>query len=239
MARVIPDGYVTLREGIEAVAAVLQIGQPPSPEAERARAMGYPQKFDKAPLQDATHVLWRQIDAASLTVWAEHASSSVPVRIDPGLLTFFGVRRYRLSDLSYLRPHHQLAKMLFQRFGPSWRTAQLLLNKADVERIVRSQERIRKREQRHPGSGKPIGRPSKIVIAMPVIREVVERNGWNGAEPLKKLTKILWSAPYKLTVSSRTVARALDQLAEDTGDHRFLRLRKAERCARGAGFSAN
>jgi hypothetical protein len=231
MPRVIPEGHISLREGIEAVAGVLQIGRPPSPDAERARAMGHPQKWDSATLEDATHVLWTQIDSGKVTVWAEHPGSGVLVRIDPGLLIFFGVRRYRLSDLSYLRPHHQLAKMLFQRFGASWRSAQLLLNQADVERIVRSQERIRKRQERHPGSRNRVGRPSKIEIAVPVIREVVERNEWNGAEPLKKLTKIVWGVPHKLPVSSTTITRALEQLAEDTGDHRFRRLRKAERSA--------
>jgi hypothetical protein len=234
MAQVIPGPYLSLREAIWTLARARNAGEETSDDAKHAHKLGFDQEFSRKELQDAADALWSHIDAGKLTVWAEHPGSNAPLRIEPALLDFVGVRRYGVSDLSYLRPPHRLLHLLAQRFGPSWRDTQLLLDRTELARVERNQRRTRKRKQAPPGSAKPVGRPNKVSGAKPAIRKVVDAKQWRGTESLKKLTSILSRAPYNLGVSTDTAARALDELFQETRDRRFQRLRKASRTAGSA-----
>jgi hypothetical protein len=231
MAGVVPDGYLAVREALRALMMIRCAGLEMTAAVIEARAKGAEASYDRSEMEASAQFFWSQVDAKKLAVWAEHPSTGSLLKIDPLLLNVPLLRKYSVSDLSYLRSTHPLATLLVQRFGRSFKTVQLLIVEAELQRVATAVRRTRKRKQAYPGSAKPAGRPSKVADAKPAIRNIVDAKQWTGAESLKKLTNILSRAPHNLRVSNDTAARALDELCEETRDRRFQRMRKAPRNA--------
>jgi hypothetical protein len=229
MAGVVPDGYLSVREALRVLTMIRCAGLEMSAAVIEARAKGAKASYDRAEMEASAQFFWSQVDAKKLAVRAEHPSTGSLLRIDPSLLNVPFLRKYSVSDLSYLRSTHPLSTLLFQRFGRSFKTVQLLIAEGELQRVAKAVRRTRKRQQAHPGSAKPVGRPSKVTEAKPAIRNIVDGKQWTGAESLKKLTHILSRRPYNLRISEDTAARALDELFEKTRDRRFQRMRKASR----------
>ena len=90
--------------------------------------------------------------------------------------------------------------------------------------------RARRIAQRSVGQKNSCGRPSRITLVQPVIRDLIAKRKWNATESIKALTREVNSVvKSRQPVSADTVTRALDLLHDETKDRRFERVRRERR----------
>lgn len=235
MPAIVPDGYTRLREAILAVAAMRHAGLEAHEAVKKAREEGYESRFTREELEARAKVLWTEIDKDKISVWIEQTTSGRLLKIDAALLDGIpNLRRYSGGDLTYLRPQHLLYMHLEKRFPrkkgqvwPDWlKRFQLLVRDTELKSVEAKIRQLRKLQKSRPASSTLPGRPIKTTKAMPSIKSIVESGKWAFPDTLKKLTNLVNRATPDMSLSDRTVERALQELFEETADNRYHRPKK-------------
>jgi hypothetical protein len=240
MSGLAPEGFMSLRDALSALAEILYAHLPPHTAVIKAREAGVQAKFTIDQMEETARLFWQKVDAEHagrawsrpVQIFAGLPASKAPVPVPPDWLEGIPkVRTYVGADLHLLRPLHRLARELARHLGGPIAGVQLLIKREDFERLSRNIRRTRKRKANNPHAGGPPGRPSSRHAIKEAIIKLVEAGKWQDADPLKKLENLV---RREIDASPSSVRRALRELAEETGDLRYQSLRKAARYSKAA-----
>ena len=224
--RLVPDGFLTIREAAERLAVGLYSGEPDPPIVEQHKKSGF-DVADGAAIDEAIATLWKAVDKGDLQAFVVGPTNPNPLKLTAQMSQGIpALRSARGSDLNFLRstnPHHA---SFVKWFGPGLTQVSVVFRAEDISKLPR--KFLRKRRRRTASAGaRNAGRPSLQAEVKGMIRNIVEERRWSSTQSLKALTRAVndqgkWQHP----VSDETVTRALDALHADSGDRRFERVRR-------------
>jgi len=137
-----------------------------------------------------------------------------------------GLRNPRGGGFSLLRHRNPYRPQIVEWFGSDLSTIAIVFREQDVTKLARTLLRAQRR-QLASATSKKLGRPSRQEEAKVIILQLVEERRWSATQPLKALTQAVnRRAKCPNPISEDTVARALVDLHQKTGDRRFERLRR-------------
>jgi hypothetical protein len=179
MNAVLPIGYVTLLEAAEMLLPAMYAGVPDLPIVTSLRQEGI-DVTDGPAMDRAVVELWKAVDKNTLRSVAIGGRPRRVVRLDPkftkAVPTLRGPRGRGFTLLRQSNPaYHQLASW----FGPLLHSAALAFRETEVQKLARKLMRAQRIAQRPDGRKNPRGRPSRMGIVQPVIRDLVAERKWN------------------------------------------------------------
>jgi hypothetical protein len=224
MRHLLPEGFLTIRQAAERLAAAMYGGVPDRMVIASLRELGG-DIADGAALDAAVAAVWAAVDRGSVQVLAIGPSGKGPLKLSAELSEAIPVLRSpRGSSLSFLRPGSPTFKLFADWFGYDLSNVSIVFRETEITRLARNRLRLRRRKEAHVGRGRR-GRPSRQVEIKATIRQVIEGKKWSPTQSLKALTQEVnrlgkWMDP----ASDETVRRALESIYEETNDRRFERL---------------
>jgi hypothetical protein len=230
MTVVLPNGYVTILQAAELLLPAMCAGEPDLPVVIRLRSEGL-DVGDGQAKDHAIEEIWKAVDGGTLRAMAIGGRPRRIVRLDPEFTKSIPtLRSPRGRGFTSLRQSNSAYHQLASWFGPLLHTAALAFRETEVQKLARRLMRVRRKAQKPEGQKRSRGRPSRIAIVQPVIRNLVVQRKWNPPMGMKALTReVNRASKYPQNVSQDTVTRALDLLHEQTGDRRFERVRHTRR----------
>jgi hypothetical protein len=230
MNAVLPIGYVTLLEAAEMLLPAIYAGVPDLPIVTSLRQEGIDVK-DGSAMDRAIVELWKAVDKDTLRSVAIGGRPPRVVRLDPKFTKAVPtLRSPRGRGFTLLRQSNPAYHQLASWFGPLLHSAALAFREMEVQKLARKLMRARRIAQRPDGRKNPRGRPSRMGIVQPVIRDLVAERKWNPPMGMKALTRqVNRAGKWPQQMSQDTVTRALDLLHEQTNDRRFERARHRRR----------
>jgi hypothetical protein len=227
MSRLIPDGFLTIRQAAEQLAVAMYSGVPDRPIVKQLREKSGFDVADGQAIEDANSKIWAAVDRRTLQTFAVGAKHQTPLKLSAAMSKEIpGLRSSRGGNFGLLRHsnrnHHQFAEW----FGRDLTKVSVVFREAEITQLARTLLRTRRRKAMSAGTTK-VGRPSHKIEVKRIIREVIGARKWNPTQSMKKLTqrvnsKGTWLHP----LSDDTVARGLDELYSETGDRQFQRVRR-------------
>jgi len=233
VTRIIPIGYLTIRQAADVVAASLFSGIEERALVAKLRQAGK-DVADGAAITDAIAEIWKAADVGTLRVVAIGGKPRKILKVDPEDLKEIPFLRSRGGgDLNLLRPRHRLYKQVTAWFGLELQDITIAFREKEVTELARSVFRSRRKALKSDGIKKGVGRPGRQAEVREVIRNVIASGKWEPTQSIKALTRLVnrhgkWAAP----ASSDTVGRALDGLYEATADRSFQRPKKRQQAIR-------
>jgi hypothetical protein len=230
MNAVLPIGYVTLLEAAEMLLPAMYAGVPDLPTVTSLRREGI-DVADGPAMDRAVVELWKAVDKNTLRSVAIGGRPRRVVRLDPKFTKAVPtLRSPRGRGFTLLRQSNPAYHQLASWFGPLLHSAALAFRETEVQKLARKLMRARRIAQRPDGRKNPRGRPSRMGIVQPVIRDLVAERKWNPPMGMKALTRqVNRAGKWPQQMSQDTVTRALDLLHEQTNDRRFERARHRRR----------
>jgi hypothetical protein len=226
MGLLLPEGFLTIRQAAESLAAAMFGGVPDRTAITSLREIGG-DVADGTALDAAVAALWAAVDRGSVQTFAIGPTGKGPLKLAAELSKAIPVLRSpRGGSLSFLRRRNPNFEVFAKWFGPDLSNVSIVFRETEITRLARNRLRLRRRKEANVGRGRS-GRPSRQVEIKETIRQVIERKMWSPTQSIKNLAQYVnrlgkWPTP----VSKDTVRRALDNLYEETKDRRFQRLRK-------------
>jgi hypothetical protein len=214
MSRLIPDGFLTIRQAAELLAVAMYSGVPDRPIIKQLREKSGFDVADGQAIEDAKSEIWVAVDR-TLQTFAVGAKHQTPLKLSAAMSKEIpGFRSSTGGNFGLLRHsnrnHHQFAEW----FG------------RDLTKVSRTLLRTRRRKAMSAGTTK-VGRPSHKIEVKRIIRGVIHARKWNPTQSIKKLTqKVNSKGTWLHPLSDDTVARRLDELYSETGARRFQRVRR-------------
>src|SRR5262249_13761404 len=136
------------------------------------------------------------------------------------------LRSPRGRGFTFLRPLNPAFHQLAGWFGPDLSNITLAFREIEIRKLARRLMRARRTAQKTEGQKKLRGRPPRIPVIQPVIRDLIVRRNWKPTMGMKALTReVNRAGKWPQQVSQDTVTRALDALHEQHHDRRFERVR--------------
>jgi hypothetical protein len=230
MNAVLPIGYVTLLEAAEMLLPAMYAGVPDLPIVTSLRREGI-DVADGPAMDRAVVELWKAVDKNTLRSVAIGGRPRRVVRLDPKFTKAVPtLRSPRGRGFTLLRQSNPAYHQLASWFGPLLHSAALAFRETEVQKLARKLMRARRIAQRPDGRKNPRGRPSRMGIVQPVIRDLVAERKWNPPMGMKALSRqVSRAGKWPQQMSQDTVTRALDLLHEQTNDRRFERARHRRR----------
>jgi len=230
MNAVLPIGYVTLLEAAAMLLPAMYAGVPGLPIVTSLRQEGI-DVTDGPAMDRAVVELWKAVDKNTLRSVAIGGRPRRIVRLDPKFTKAVPtLRSPRGRGFTLLRQSNPAYHQLASWFGPLLHSAALAFRETEVQKLARKLMRARRIAQGPDGRKNPRGRPSRMGIVQPVIRDLVTERKWNPPMGMKALTRqVNRAGKWPLQMSQDTVTRALDLLHEQTNDRRFERARHRRR----------
>lgn len=228
MTNLTPSGYIGIDDAIAAFCERMYRNKPESELVQKLREGGL--SIGSADRQaHAIEALRRAILGGSLEVFVWHSGMSRAVKLSATILA-----RLRMLDLRtyFLRTGHvrtaDLADAgvlgkLAKRFSD---LRCFFEDRAFHIWLDRRERRLRSSQGGDIARPPVRGRPSKIKIIEPKIVEFVEGGLWDRSQPLKCLVDLLNQKLVSDGVGADTVAKAMDDLYDGTGDGQYKRRRK-------------
>jgi hypothetical protein len=175
--------------------------------------------------------LWKAVDNDTLRSVAIGGRPRRIVRLDPKFTKAVPtLRSPRGRGFTLLRQSNPAYHQLASWFGPLLHPAALAFRETEVQKLARKLMRARRMAQRPDGRKNPRGRPSRMGIVQPVIRDLIAERKWNPPMGMKALTRrVNRAGKWPQQMSQDTVTRALDLLYEQTHDRQFERVRRTRR----------
>lgn len=237
MRRLLPEGFLTIRQAAERLAAAMYGGVPDRMVIASLRELGG-DVADGAALDGAVAAVWAAVDRGRVQALAIGPSGKAPLKLSADLSEAIPLLRSpRGSSLGFLRPGSPTFKLFADWFGPDLSNVSIVFRETEITRLARNRLRLRRRNEANVGRGRR-GRPSRQVEIKATIREVIERKRWSPTQSLKALTQeVNRLGEWMDQVSEDTVQRALDNLYLETKDRQFERIHRQERHPARAGSS--
>jgi hypothetical protein len=225
------EGYVSLREAIWTIAETKCAGRPFAEAVAQARSQGWSIFYDEYEQKAAAEAFWRAVDNGHLSVRAVHPASGRMRIVEAertGSVPF--LRHHRGGDLTMLRAANPVYLDFVRWFGCPPYELELLVDMNELHQCC-ARIRINRKRRAREGAGRTSpGRPSHIPEIKAVLQQLAEEGREiAGTIQLKAFSNLVNEKLKPLTVSDRSVGRALDELYKETGERRFLRLRKRRR----------
>jgi hypothetical protein len=226
MSRLIPEGFLTIRQAAERLAVAMYSGVPDGHIVEKLRKSGL-DVADGAAIEHAIDELWSAVDERKIRTFVLGATRRSPLKLSPEMSKGIPILRSpRGGDLYFLRPGSSLHTQFVSWFGPDLCTIMVVFKEVEIRKLARTLLRARRRREALK-VGKKVGRPSRRAEAEPVIREMIDQGHWSPTQSVKALTSLVnrrgsWINP----LSDDTVRLVLDELHKKTGDRRFERLQR-------------
>jgi hypothetical protein len=228
MADLTPSGYLGIDDAIAAFRERMYRNDPESELVQKLRKSGL--SIGSAERNaDAVEALRRAVVRGSLEVFAWHSGMSTTVKLSATALarlrmldrrTFFlRTGHVRTADLAGAGVLGKLAK----RFSDS---RCFFEERAFRIWLDRRERRLRSSQEGHIARPVALGRPSKVLSINPLIVEIVEGGLWDRSQPLARMVDLLNKRLSSDDVCAETVAKAMDDLYDDTEDGRYERRRK-------------
>jgi hypothetical protein len=179
MNAVLPIGYVTLLEAAEMLLPAMYAGVPDLPIVTSLRQEGI--DVTDGPAMDRAIVeLWKAVDKNTLRSVAIGGRPRRVVGLDPKFTKAVPtLRTPRGRGFTLLRQSNPAYHQLASWFGPLLHSAALAFRETEVQKLARKLMRTRRIAQRPDGRKNPRGRPSRMGIVQPVIRDLVAERKWN------------------------------------------------------------
>jgi hypothetical protein len=225
MTAVLPNGYLTILQAAELLLPAMYAGEPDLPIVSRLRNEGFDVGDGRAK-DKAIAEIWKAVDGGTLRAMAIGGRPRRIVRIDPEFTKRIPtLRSPRGRGFTSLRQSNSAYHQLASWFGPLLHTAALAFRETEAQKLARRLMRVRRKAQKPEGQKRSRGRPSRIAIVQPVIRDLVIQRKWNPPMGMKALARAVNRVgKWPQYVSQDTVTRALDLLHEQTRDRRFERV---------------
>jgi hypothetical protein len=175
--------------------------------------------------------IWKAVDSGTVRPMVIGGRPRRIVRLDPAITKQIPtLRGPRGRGFTYLRPSNPAFHQLAGWFGPDLSSITLAFRETEIRKLACRLMRRRRRAAGSNGAKKRSGRPSRQAEVRSVICEIVESRKWNPLMGVKALARFAnrvgkWPKP----MSEDTVARALDQLHEETQDRRYRRVHRTRR----------
>jgi hypothetical protein len=230
MTAILPNGYLTILQAAEVLSQAMYAGVPDLPAVSQLRKEGLDVNDGRA-IDRAIAELWKAVDGGMLRALAIGGRPRRILRLDPKLTKSIPtLRSPRGRGFTFVRQSNPAYHQLASWFGPLLHTATLAFRETEVQKLARRLMRGRRIAQKIDGQKNPRGRPSRMAIVQPVIRDLIAQRKWNPTMGVKALTReVNRAGKWPQRVSQDTVTRALDLLHEQTKDRRFERVRHRRR----------
>jgi hypothetical protein len=235
MSRLIPDGFLTIRQAAERLAVALYSGVPDRAIVQESRELGL-DVTDGAALDDAVSEIWAAVDKSMLNLLLIGATRKLPLKCSPQMSKEIPLfRSPRGGDLSFFRPANPYHRQFVEWFGPNLSTVTAVFQEEQIEKLARTLLRARRRRSKSAGP-KQVGRPSRLAEAKEIIRRIIDAQRWSSTRSMKALTKeVNRQSKLASPFSEDTVVRAIDELHAESRDRRFERVRRTRRKAGHGG----
>jgi hypothetical protein len=226
MGRLIPNGFLTIRQAADRFAVALYSGTADRPTIEQQRKSGF-DVADGAAIEDAISKIWTAVDRGKLQAFVIGPGRRSPLKLSARMSAGIPLLRSpKGGDFTFLRPSNPHYSQFVQWFGRDLAKVAVVFQDADVSKAARSLLRARRRRTAS-AKARSAGRPSRMIELKRIIREIIDKRRWSPTQSLKALTRAANQHARCMTlVSDETVTRALDNLHSETGDRRFERLRR-------------
>jgi hypothetical protein len=224
--RLIPNGFLTIREAAEKVAVAMYAGVPDRPVVTAQKQLDN-DVADGAAIEDAISNIWTAVDGEKLQAFAVGGKHQSPLKLSADLSKEIpALRSPRGGDFSFLRSSNRHHRQFQEWFGPNMTDISVVFREIEITRLARTLLRARRRKAASAGK-KKVGRPTHKIEIERIIRELIDAQKWAPTKSLKALTSAVNSKGKWLDpVSDDTVRRAIDGLYKQTGDRRFQRPRR-------------
>src|SRR5258708_5383572 len=188
-----PINYLSLREAIDIVASAKFAGIPDRPAVIEAKQAGF-DVADGLARDESVAELWRAVDQGRLKAIA-HGPSDRRLRLSATLTKQVTLlRSSRGGDFTFLLPGHPAHERLAAQFGPNLGLLPLmfserkveklaglnlrrhpkLFSEREVEKLARLNLRRHRRSQAQGPTTRRVGRPSRKVLVIQIVRKLVE-----------------------------------------------------------------
>lgn len=222
MSRIVPDGFLTIRQAIDELAVAMYLGIPDRPAVKGAKEKGY-DAGDGEARDAANEKLWDAVDKDKVEAFLVGPKGQIPFKISADMTCEIPLLRSpRGGDFTFLRPSKgRVHKQLTEWFGTDLSQVSVVFRRRRIERLARTRLQARRRKTATVKT-RDVGRPSLQDEVIRLIREVVDKGRWTTQQSKKALTgRVNGLRPERERVSQSTVSRALTALYEETKDRRF------------------
>jgi hypothetical protein len=234
MTVILPIGYVTILEAAETLLPAMYAGVPDLRIVTRLRQKGIDVR--DGPAGDrAIGELWNAVDSGALRPVAIGGRPRRVMRLNAALTKQIPtLRKPRGRGFAFLRQSNPVYDALASWFGSGLPRVKLAFREAEVHKLARKLMRARRTRSKSDDTKKRRGRPSRQLMIVSTVRELIENGKFSPLQRLKALTQLVnrtmkWEKP----VSDDTVARVLDHIYQQTQDRRFQRVRKRRENGKG------
>jgi hypothetical protein len=204
----LPKKLMSINDAAALVAQHQHLGRPDAIEVKKVRSLGV-ETDSHAELSEARKQLREWIVSGHLDVHAVGGIHGLDLVITP--LEFQSIpllKTLAVADLTFLRPSHPLHRLYFDRFGPDLALVGIGIERAQLQRLVRTRTL---RSRRRATSERSRGRPNVLPKVEPAIIAIVNAGKWSAEKSQKELTRSV-NRMLDVPVHQSTVTRALDAL---------------------------
>jgi hypothetical protein len=230
MSAVLPNGYLTIFEAADLLSRAMYAGVPDLPVLTRLRKDGLNVRDGQARSR-AIAEIWKAVDEDRLRAMAFGGRPSRILRLDREFTkSITALRSSSGGGFTFLRQSNPAYHQLACSFGRLLPTPVLAFQEMEVQKLGRRLMRARRIAQKANAPKNPRGRPSRMAIVQPMIRDLVIKQKWHPTMGMKALTReVNRAGKWSRHVSQDTVTRTLDLLHEQTKDRRFERVHHSRR----------
>ncbi len=226
MTDVLPIGYVTLLEAAEMLQPSMFAGVPDEAAVTKLRQMGV-NVSDGTAMNRAIAEIWKAVDSGTVRPMVVGGRPRRIIRLNSAITKQIPtLRSVRGRGFTFLRPSNPAFHQMAGWFGPDLSNVALAFRETEIRKLSRRLMRARRTAQKTEGQKKFRGRPPRIPVIQPVIRDLIARRRWKPTMGMKALTReVNRAGKWPQQVSQDTVTRSLDALHEQNRDRRFERVR--------------
>jgi hypothetical protein len=228
MMRLIPEGFLSIRQAAHWLATAMYSGAPDRPPVAHLKSGGF-DVADGEAIPDAVSQLWKAYDSDKLEAFLIGAAQKVPLKLTSDMSKEIpGLRSARGGGFTLLRHRNHHHHQLVEWFGRDLSTVVVVFRETEIKRLGR--ELLQRRRRRTKVLGKKGGRPPVQLEVQSIIRRIVDRGTWNSTQSIKSLAlRVNREGKLARPVSEDTVERALRNLHQETHDRRYQRVEKKRR----------
>ncbi len=229
MSRLVPDGFLTIRQAADELTVAIYSGISDQPKVKTLKEEGYDVADGKA-IDDAISMLWTAVDRGNVHPFLVGPKHQTPFKVPAGMTEGIPLlRNARGGDFNFLRPGRRIHYQLVEWFGPDLSQVSVVFRAREITRLARSLLKARRRKTAST-IARRVGRPSRQVEVKRTIREIIDQGRWCPKRSLKALTaEVNRRCRDSDPISVDAVTRALDALFSEARDRRFERLPRSER----------
>jgi hypothetical protein len=185
MNRLVPDGFLTIRQAAEKLAVAMYSGISDRSIVKDLRELGI-DVADGDANDEAFDEIWVAVDGGKIQTFVVGRGRVEDLKLSARMSKSIpGLRHPRGADFNLLRPRNLLHKQFVEWFGPGLSMIAIMFRETQIDRLARTLLRARRRATSL--GARQAGRPRRQVEVKAKIREVVDQGAWRPTESIKAL----------------------------------------------------